>query len=227
MVSPQVIREIEEAIRWAVDSLDANPRQVHVVGVSGGGFATLAYFMQGSYPVNSFSAWAPISDIEAWYWESRGRQQKYADHIRQAIPLGDHIDRDEARRRSPLHQPYPKELRRGAKLYIYEGIHDGYKGSVPITHALRMYNRVAAERKYGRSGPRSIRRKAGKERSLLLPEEMLELVVRRMVPDANPSDTILGRQVYLHRQTEDVSITIFEGRHEQLPGALQLIPVVE
>lgn len=225
MCSPKVILDIENAIRWAVDSLDADPDEVHVVGVSGGGLATLALFMSGTYPVKSFSAWAPISDIEAWYWESRGRGQKYADDIRRAIPQGSHIDEQEALRRSPLHMAYPRHIRRGTPLYIYEGIHDGYKGSVPITHALKMYNRVVGERKYNTDDQKKIYRKAEKDRSLLSCEEMMELVVKRINPSADPNDNVLGRQIFLHRECENVSVTIFEGRHEQLPGALKLIPV--
>lgn len=56
---------------------------------------------------------------------------------------------DEARLRSPLFQKFPKELRKNSKLFIYEGIHDGYVGSVPITHSINMYNRLVTELKYG------------------------------------------------------------------------------
>lgn len=209
MGSKLVIQDIEDAIRWAVKETYANPAEVHVVGVSGGGFATLATYMQGKYPVKSFSAWAPISDIRAWYWESRGRGQKYADHIAQAIGKGDGIDEQEAIKRSPLHQHYPKKLRKNARLYIYEGVHDGYRGSVPITHSLLMYNRIAKELKQPQ----------------ISQGEILDIVVKQLRPEANPCDTILGRRIWLKHKAKNVSITIFEGRHEQLDGALTLIPV--
>ena len=61
--------------------------EVHIIGVSGGGFATLAAFMNIEYPVKSFSAWVPISDIEAWYWECVGRGSRYAEDILSVVSL--------------------------------------------------------------------------------------------------------------------------------------------
>lgn len=52
---------------------------------------------------------------------------------------------------------------------------------------------------------------------------MLDLVTRQQNPDANPSRELLGRRVHLERHWGPVSVTIFEGAHEQLPGALKLI----
>lgn len=227
MGSSSVIQDIDEAIRWSIEEMQANPEEVHIVGVSGGGFATLATFMNGSYPAKSFSAWAPISDIEAWYWESCGRNQKYANDIRKAIPAGNHIDISEAKKRSPLHQKYPGNLRKNTKLYIYEGVHDGYKGSVPITHSLNMFNRIVAERKYGTNDTKKIQKKAEKDSILFSPGEMIDIVVKRTNPNAKEDEKILGRKILINRESNDVSITIFEGAHEQLKGALSLIPVTE
>lgn len=229
LCSTQVITDIENAIRWAVKELDANPDEVHVVGVSGGGLATLATFMQGTYPVKSFSAWAPISDVEEWYWESLGRGQKYADHIRSAIPdaHGCHINKEEATKRSPIRMGYPKKRRKGTVLYLYEGIHDGYKGSVPITHTLNMFNRIQGERKYGLSDMREIFKKAEKDATLIPKEEVEYLVVKRTGRNMDSEKTLLGRRIHLLREGEDVKVVIFEGAHEQLPGALSLIPVSE
>ena len=55
--------------------------QVHIIGVSGGGYATLLAFMKLDYPVRSFNAWASISSLEDWYWECKGRGLKYAHDI--------------------------------------------------------------------------------------------------------------------------------------------------
>ena len=77
MGSPLALADIEDAIQYALKHTNANPEEVHIIGVSGGGFATLAAFMNIEYPVKSFSAWVPISDIEAWYWvEICGRYSK-------------------------------------------------------------------------------------------------------------------------------------------------------
>ncbi len=125
MGSPLVLSDIDDAIQFALQHTNADPEDVHIVGVSGGGFATLAVYMNTSIPVKSFSAWAPISDLEAWYWESVGRKQKYAKDILKAVSSTDTLDVAEVRHRSPLYQEFPYEAREGVPLYIYEGIHDG------------------------------------------------------------------------------------------------------
>lgn len=78
--------------------------------------------MNIAYPVKSFSAWAPISDIEAWYWESVGRKQKYAKDIINAISVNGVLNSDEAVSRSPLKQTYPilkEKMRNYAFMKVY------------------------------------------------------------------------------------------------------------
>lgn len=99
-----------------------------------------------------------------------------------------------------------------ARLFIYEGIHDGYKGSVPITHALDMYNQVAQ----AQGAPDSC---------LVSVREALRLVTARQNPERDTLRTLGGRGVHLARSYGNVSLTLFEGGHEQLPQALSLLPV--
>jgi lysophospholipase L1-like esterase len=100
------------------------------------------------------------------------------------------------------------------KLYLYEGIHDGYQGSVPITQTLNMYNRVA-----GALYPDSAQ-------LLVKQSEMLDMVVKRGLPGADTHRVLGNRKVHYFRDTRGVSLCIFEGSHEQLlPVALSLIPV--
>src|SRR5690606_27818228 len=162
--------------------------------------------------------------IEAWYWESVGRGQKYADDILAA--LGGTFDLTEARLRSPIYQHFPKEKRRGASLHIYEGIHDGYDGSVPITHALHMYNRLVADWKYNVCDRDSIDRLAQSDDDLIASHTIIDLLTKRTLPASDPPDNqLFGRQVYLQKTSGNIHLTIFEGGHEQLPQALSVIPV--
>lgn len=225
MGSKLVIADMEDAIQFALKQTNADPEDVHVVGVSGGGMATLSAFMNLKYPVKSFSAWAPISDLEAWYWESLGRRQKYAADIISALSTDTILNREEAVRRSPLYQKFPTELRRNAKLYIYEGIHDGYAGSVPITHSINMYNRLVVELKYHGSTPDEIASKANSDKDLVSDNEIINLLTKRIDPEADKKKTLFGRRIYLSREFENIQLTIFEGGHEQLPQALGLIPI--
>lgn len=225
MCSPLALADIEDAIQYALQNTNADPEDVHIVGVSGGGLATLAAYMNLKYPVKSFSAWAPISDIEAWYWESVGRGQKYANDIRQAIsPDSMTFNSKEAVSRSPLWQVFPIERRKDARLFIYEGIHDGYKGSVPIIHSLNMYNRLVGELKYDISDMDEIMRKAFDDNDLISSKEIIDLSCKRINPGYEKNEALFGRGVHLKRQYKNISLTIFEGRHEQLPQALGLIP---
>ena len=225
MGSPLALADIEDAIQYALKHTNANPEEVHVIGVSGGGFATLAAFMNVDYPVKSFSAWVPISDIEAWYWECVGRGSRYAEDILSVVSLDKKtFNKEIATLRSPLRQHFPIEKRKNSRLYIYTGIHDGYKGSVPITHSLNMYNRLAGELKYGSLDMKEIMEKSLTDSDLISPEEILGLLGKRINPEYEKNPKLYDRRVHLCRKYENIQLTVFEGRHEQIPQALSLLP---
>lgn len=224
MGSEAVIADIEDAIKYALKNTNSDPNEVHVIGTSGGGYATLLAYMTVKYPVKSFSAWAPISDIESWYWESKGARRKYAKDILKSLGSQEMIS-EEARERSPLYRPLPRNLRKGASLFIYEGIHDGYRGSVPITHSINMYNRIVGGWKYNLSDMDSIMKKAELDNNLVSRKEIIDLVTKQLNPGANPKDKFYERQIHFKNSFGNINLTLFEGGHEQLPQALSLIPV--
>jgi len=225
MCSPLVLSDLEDAIAFALKHTNADPEEVHIIGVSGGGLATLFAYMNIGYPVKSFSAWVPISDIDAWYWESVGRQQKYAHDILKSVSATNTFNRENALLRSPLHQSFPKEKRERSTLFIYAGIHDGYTGSVPITHSLHMYNRLVGELKYNTAQMETILSHAKADPDLISEKEMIDLITKRMNPHYNKYGTLLGRNIHLVRYYKNIRITIFEGSHEQIPQALTLLPM--
>ena len=190
--------------------------------------ATLLAYMNVTCPVKSFSAWAPISDLEAWYWESKARGNKYAGHIEQATgSVGETFDAAEARRRSPLYGVIPRKQRRTSQLFIYEGVHDGYTGSVPVTHAINMYNRVVGDWKYGLAQSEAANRQAFVHADLVSEDEIIRLLTLRCEPKADPTLKLGDRQIWLQREAANTRLVIFEGTHEMLPCALDLIPVGE
>lgn len=152
---------------------------------------------------------------------------KYAKDIINAISVNGVLNSDEAVSRSPLKQTYPIFKRKDAQLCIYEGVHDGYSGSVPITHSINMYNRLVGELKYGTSNMDTIMFKAAFDSDLVSAKEIVDLVTKRINPEADKNQTLFGRAIYLYRKYENIQLTIFEGRHEQLPQALSLIPYKE
>ena len=211
--SPLVITDIEDAIRFAIDKGKVDTGNIHIIGVSGGGYAALLAYMKIRYPVKSFSAWVPISDLRSWYWESKGRKAKYADDIEKVAMKNHTMDWKDLDGRSPIRLPYPAMLRKNASLHIYAGIHDGYTGSVPISQSMLFYNKIAAA-----IYPSRI--------ELLIPETIQQsLLAKRMNPDADSTYKLNNRPIHLSRKTDRISITIFEGGHEMLvPSTLTLIP---
>ncbi|MDO6437790.1 GDSL-type esterase/lipase family protein [Cyclobacterium sp. 1_MG-2023] len=205
-----VIQDIEDAIAYAIENGKADPNDIHVVGTSGGGHATLLTYMKTNYPVKTFSAWVPISDINKWYYESEGRGNKYSLDIAMATVKAGvdkdnyFLDEEEAIKRSPIHMQTPIEKRQNSKLYIYAGIHDGYTGSVPITQSLDFYNKVVADFD-------------SLEKKELIPQEDIKEMLASRNFVAASKDSIADRLIHYQKAYKDlVKLTIFEGTHECL-----------
>ena len=169
--------------------------------------------MKIGYPVRSFNAWAAIN-LDAWYDECRSRKLKYAGDLENVTTGGTHFDATEARRRSPIHMSFPAARRAGACLNIFAGINDGYSGSVPITHSINFFNKIARSKYPG-------------EMSLAVPDSVIiKLLGRRVDPQEYYEGKLADRNVYLSSAAPDLSLTVFEGGHEMIvPHALSLIPV--
>lgn len=213
--SPLVLSDIDDAIRYALDNAHVDTNNIHVIGTSGGGYATLLTYMKSKHNIRSFSAYVPISNLVDWYYESRGRNAKYARDIALATSGTEHtLDIEEAKRRSPVFMPTPVARRANSKLSIYCGIDDGYTGSVPITHSLRMYNKIVRD-----FAPASIP-------SLVSTEEMEMLLRQRNAGPAGTGRKFSGRDVIYARRYEDkVQVLVFDGGHEMPVGqALDHIP---
>ncbi|WP_200540019.1 hypothetical protein, partial [Klebsiella pneumoniae] len=78
---------------------------------------------------------------------------------------------------------------------IYAGINDGYKGSVSIMQSINFYNKITSTDK-------------------ITDQEIISLVSRQS--EALKDIKIDDRDVFLSRQDNNVSITIFDGVHEML-----------
>jgi hypothetical protein len=211
--SSQVIQDIDDAIQYALDNASIDQNQIHVIGTSGGGYATLLTYMKTKFNVKTFSAWVPISDIVKWYYESEGRGNKYAlDIARSTVPGIKfnkdyyYLGKDEAIRRSPFFMNCPVESRKNSHLYIYAGIHDGYTGSVPITQSILFYNKIVMAFDPSAS-------------EFLVPtEDIIEMVTSRGY--INPDKQKIGDRTihYLKQFANLARLIIFEGGHEMLPS---------
>jgi len=205
------IQDIEDAIGYAIEHGNIDTREIHVIGVSGGGYATFLTYMNTEYPVKTYSAWVGISDLVKWYYESEGRGTKYSFEIARStvnwMELSKEsyfLGKEEAIARSPMYMKTPADERRDSKLYIYAGIHDGYSGSVPITQSLLFYNKLVKDFDVTES------------EALVPDDDIIELIASRSYVTKH-KDSIGDRVVHYDRNYKDLlKITIFDGGHEML-----------
>lgn len=204
--SDLAVADILDAVAWARTAAAIDGRRIYLVGGSGGGFHAL--LMAGRAPEvwAGVSAWVPISDLAAWYHECRARQFGYAEHIVRSCggaPGSSPAVDEQLRRRSPLTW---LAQARGLPLDINAGIHDGHRGSVPVSHSLRAFNAVAA---------------AGEA----VAEDDIRFMVEHEAVPAALQDTGLiddsygARRVLFRRHSGAARVTLFEGGHEVVESA--------
>lgn len=202
--SPLVISDMDAAIDYAIANANVDTSKIYIIGTSGGGYATLAMFMKSKHTIKKFSAWVPISDILAWYYQSKIRKNKYAGDILKCISLtGDSLDMREAIKRSPFYWETPTEIRKSSKLEIFSGIYDGIQGSVPITQSINFYNKLLSDMG------------ADREEDYVSDNEKLQLLEYRK--PLEEFGKIGSREICLTKAYKNIRLTIFEGNHEILP----------
>ncbi len=206
--SDLVVSDIDDAISYSIANASVDPDNIHVIGVSGGGHATVLTYMKSRHDIRSFSAYVGIYNLIDWYHESMGRKNKYGLDILEATSGGSKkLNTEEAEKRSPFFMDTPVEKRSNSKLNLYAGIHDGYTGSVPVTHTLQLYNKV-------------VRDFQPDAKATLIPDEYIHTMVKtRSLPGFEDAGTYLDRKIiYQNNYKHLVNVTIFEGTHEMPPG---------
>jgi uncharacterized protein YneF (UPF0154 family) len=202
--SDLALSDIDEAITYAIKNSNVDIDKIYVIGVSGGGYATLSTFMKSKHKIKKFSAWASISDINSWYNESRIRNNNYDENILACTGsengiLNVHI----AEQRSPVCWKTPVSKIINSDLYIYAGVYDGIQGSVPITHSINFYNKILSDLKVTDSS------------LYVTDKEKLQLLEYR-VP-LGDFGQISGRDICLIKKFKNIKLTVFTGNHEMLP----------
>lgn len=205
--SELVVADIASAVAFAKRSTAVDAERVYLIGASGGGYTAL--LLAGRKPElwTAVSAWVPITDLRAWYFESKKASRKYFRDI--ALSCGGApgaspaVDR-EYKNRSPV-----THLKNavGLRVDINAGIRDGHAGSVPISHSLSAFNLLAAAKD----------RIAAKDIEYFVQHAKVPPHLRRPLTD--PS---YGRKTPLFRRTSgNARVTIFDGGHELVaPAAL-------
>ena len=206
--SPLVVADILSAVDYARAAAKVDPNRIYLVGVSGGGYTSL--LMAGRAPDiwAGVSAWVPITDLKAWYFQCKKTGRRYAKDIVEScggVPgASDEIEL-EYEKRSPI--TYLNKAK-NLPLDMNAGITDGHTGSVPISHSLRAFNLVAAPQ------------------DRIAEDDISFFVERAEVPPhlkQELSDPAYGEKQPLFRKTSGKArLTVFDGGHEIIfPAALK------
>jgi len=130
-------QDIVDALDWALAQGMADPRQVFLLGGSGGGHMALMMAAYAPRRFTAISAWVPITDLAAWH----GQNPAYAEHVAACcggVPRSSAPVDAEYRERSPLSHV---EAMREANLAVHHGRWDA---SVPYTHTWRLAQAMEA-----------------------------------------------------------------------------------
>ncbi|SDS64275.1 sugar-binding domain-containing protein [Gramella sp. MAR_2010_147] len=201
--SELALSDIDDAITYAIKNSNVDTSKIFVVGVSGGGYATLSTFMKSRYDIKKFSAWASITDLVAWYKESKIKRNKYAQNILDCTGSEEVLNIENAKQKSPLYWDTPTKKLKNSELVIYAGVYDGIQGSVPITQSINFYNKLLTDM--------SVSNKS----KYVSDNEKLHLLEKRS--SLGDFGEIGGREIFLKKSFRNVSLIIFEGNHEMLP----------
>lgn len=203
--SDLALSDIEDAVAYMCENYPVDREKIYLVGGSGGGH--FALLVAGRRPdlFTAVSAWCPISDIARWHRESKVRENCYSQHIESACGGDPDCDAGalrEAQLRSPL--SWLANAANKVPVDISTGIHDGHTGSVPVGHAIRAFNILAAE------GDR------------ISEEDIASIEASEKVPAhlaAEESDPAYGSHtVYLRKISRLSRLTLFEGGHNIFPA---------
>lgn len=208
--SDLVVSDLECAVSYMKETYKVDESKIYLIGGSGGGHASL--LMAGRCPelFTAISSWCPISDITAWFVETRKKKgdlskRGYDNNIEGACggdPTTDPKAAAEAKHRSPL--TWLANAKGKTILDIGTGVHDGHTGSVPISHAIRAFNEVA------------------ELKDRIAEEDIAYMVEKEEVPEhlrfAGEDPAYGPHKVLLRRVSGMVRFTLFEGGHDLLPG---------
>ncbi len=203
--SDLVIADIDASIDYALNHANVDTSRIFVIGVSGGGYATLAMFMKSRHRIKKFSSWVPLVDLIKWYEESKIRKLKYSEDILACTEsAGGMLNRKLALEKSPIYWETPLEKLRHSRLEIYAGVYDGMmgNGSIPITHSINFYNKLLKDLKEKDSS-----------KYVSNTEKLALLEHRKPLSDYG---SIAGRAVILVKESNNIRLTLFEGGHEIL-----------
>ena len=196
--SALAVQDVLDAVAYARANANIDASRIYLLGASGGGHMALMMAAKAPQLWAGVSAWVPISDLAAW--RIAGFYSKQMDAVCGGPPGTPGTDAEYAAR-SPIHF---LAAARGVPIDISAGIHDGHKGSVPISQSLAAFN-VLAEA----NGFPSARIPAADIEAMTQEEKVPASLAGEVQADPERSRAILFRRV-----AGPVRISLFEGGHE-------------
>ena len=138
--SKLAIQDVLDAVEYAKKNARIDESRIYLSGWSGGGHMALMMAAKAPNVWAGVSSWVPISDLVAWrIRHGSGGYGKNMDAACGGAP-GTPATDAEYKARSPINfLPAAK----GLPIDINAGIHDGHKGSVPISQSLYAFNVLA------------------------------------------------------------------------------------
>ncbi len=203
--SDLAIADIDASIDYALNHANVDTSRIFVIGVSGGGYATLAMFMKSKHRIKKFSSWVPLVDLTKWFEESKIRKLKYSEEILACTESTRGIlNKKVALEKSPIYWETPTEKLKYSRLEIFAGVYDGMtgNGTIPITHSINFYNKLQNDLE--------------EEDSSKYVSELEKLTLLEHRKPLSNYGAIAGRAVILLKESNNIRLTLFEGGHEIL-----------
>lgn len=200
------VQDIVDAVAYGINTFHADPKNVFLCGVSGGGYHSL--LLAGRHPElwKGVSAWVPISDLKAWHGQEAPKNYGYPQHIEAVCdgnPQTDPAAEANAYHRSAITYLQPNLP---CLIDINAGIHDGHTGSVPVSHSLNAFN------------------------ACVLPEQRIDvkdidyMTTQAAIPQHlrfnGQAPEYGNRPVLFQKEADNVRVTLFEGGHEIVQSAV-------
>jgi dipeptidyl aminopeptidase/acylaminoacyl peptidase len=194
--------DVIDAVHYAQSVARIDPRRIYILGGSGGGY--MALLLAAHYPElwAAVSSWVPISDLAAWHASAKAAGLRYSEMLERCCGGTPASAAAEYRKRSPL---FGLGRSKGLPISIHVGIHDGHRGSVPVSHSLRAFNELAKAN--------------GHADQVFSDDDIRQITDHEMIPAGLQTQTPTRSQdgkfrTLLHRTAGPAAITIFEGGHE-------------
>ena len=200
--SKLAIQDVLDAVADVRSKHKVDGKRIYLLGGSGGGHMALMMAAKAPKLWTAVSSWVPISDLTAWHEFSAGKKAPYAGMIEKCCGgAPGSATSAEYRARSPL---FFLEAAKGLPIDIQTGIRDGHEGSVPVSHALNAFNKLA-----------EANGQPGRKVSAADIEYMVrEAKIPASLADERADEPGRKKAILFRRAAGKARITVFDGGHE-------------